>query len=123
MTAIWQPYPPIYTASPYFKNSYIKNLISLQPCHISYNLSQGAFRRSKYSSGVFSINFPHSDLLSTVLTANLFRGLFMGLIEQGVVSNGQFNSHITYLFIYLFIQNYLDSVLWCSFLISAAAKF
>ena len=62
----WQPYTPIYAASTFCKNSYIKILISLYPCLISYNLSQGALCRSKYFSGVFSINFPHSDSLLSV---------------------------------------------------------
>ena len=75
--------------------------MSLQPCPISYNLSQGALRRSKYSGGVFSINFPHSDPLAFVLTVNLTYSLSMGLIEQGIVSNRQSNSPLTSLFIYL----------------------
>ena len=100
----WEPYISIYTASTFFKSSYIKTLISLHSCSISYNLSQGVLRRTKYSSGVF-----------TVLTANLTCSLSVGLIEQGIVSNYQSNSPITslfiYLFIYLFIQNYQHSLL------------
>ena len=90
-----QSYTPIYTASPYFKNAYMKILVSLQHCHISYNLSHGVFCRSKFSSGVSSINFPHADSLESVLTANLSCGLFMGLIEQRIFSNCQFNFPIT----------------------------
>ena len=55
----------------FFFNSYIKILTSLHPCPISYNLWHGALQRSVYSSGGFSINFPHSDLLISVLTENL----------------------------------------------------
>ena len=110
-TVCWQPYISIYTASTFLKNSYIKTLISLQPFSISYNLSQGILRRSKYSSGVFSILFLHSDSLASVLTANLTCSLSIGLIEQGVVSNYQSYSPISYLFIYLFIQNYQHSLL------------
>ena len=98
----WQPYTSIYTASTFSKNSYIKTLISLQPCSISYNLSQGVFRRSKYSSGVVSINFLHSDSLASVLTANLTCSLSMGLIEQGIVSDYKSDSPISSFFIYLF---------------------
>ena len=91
----------------------------MQPCPISYNLSRGNLRRSKYCSGVFSINIPDSDSLASVLTANLTCNLPMGLIEQGIVFNCQSNSPITslfiylsiYLFIYLFIQIYQHSFL------------
>ena len=119
----WEPYISIYTASTFFKSSYIKTLISLHSCSISYNLSQGVLRRTKYSSGVF-----------TVLTANLTCSLSVGLIEQGIVSNYQSNSPITSLFIYLFIYSKLPAfsfnnkilsffrVLWCSFLIYATGK-
>ena len=48
----------------------MKILISLHPCPISYNLSRDALHRSKYSSGVFSIGFPHWDSLASVLTEN-----------------------------------------------------
>ena len=96
----WEPYISIYTASTFFKSSYIKTLISLHSCSISYDLSQGVLRRTKYSSGGFS-----------VLTANLICSLPIGLIEQGIVSNYQSNSPITSLFIYLFIQNYQHSLL------------
>ena len=106
----WQPYISIYTASTFLKNSCIKTLISLQPFTISYNLSQGVLRRSKYSSGVFSILFLHSDSLASVLIANLTCSLSIGLKEQGVVSNYQSYSPISslciclciYFFIYLF---------------------
>ena len=120
----WEPYISIYTASTFFKSSYIKTLISLHSCSISYNLSQGVLRRTKYSSGVF-----------TVLTANLTCSLSVGLIEQGIVSNYQSNSPITSLFIYLFIYSKLPAfsfnnkilsffrVLWCSFLIYATHLF
>ena len=126
----WQPYTPIYTVSTFFKNFYIKILISLQPCPISYNLSRGDLRRSKYCSGVFSINIPDSDSLASVLTANLTCNLPMGLIEQGIVSNSQSNSPITYLFIYsnlpaFFFNNKIFSffrVLCCSLLICATGK-
>ena len=114
----------------------------MQPCPISYNLSRGNLRRSKYCSGVFSINIPDSDSLASVLTANLTCNLPMGLIEQGIVFNCQSNSPITslfiylsiYLFIYLFIYSNLPAfffnnkifsffrVLCCSFLICATGK-
>ena len=81
-----QSYTAIYTASPYFKNADMKIFVTLQLCHISYNVSKGALYRSKYSSGVFSINSPHSDSLDFVLPANLSCGLFMGLIEQMIFS-------------------------------------
>ena len=80
----------------------MKVLKSSQPCPISYNQSQGVLRRAKYSSGLFSINFPHSDSLASVLTANLACSLAMGLIEQWINSNHQSNSIITFFFIYLF---------------------
>ena len=96
----WQPYTPIFTASTFFKNSYIKILIN---CSISFNLSQGALSRSKYSSGVFSTNFPHSDSLAFALTANLPCSFSMQLIEQGIVSNLLITSLFIYLFTYLFI--------------------
>ena len=133
----WQPYTSVYTASTFFKNYFIKILISLQPFPISYNLSQGALRWSKYSSGFFSINISHSDLLASVLTPNRTCSLSIELIQQGIVSNRQSNSPITslfiYLFIYLFIQNYqhfsfnkkifsFSRVLYCSFLIYATGK-
>ena len=98
----WQPYTSFYTGSTFFKNSFIKILISLQPCPISYNLSQSALRWLKYSSGFFSINIPHSDLLASVSTPNRTCSLSIGLIEQGIVSNCQSNSPITSSFIYLF---------------------
>ena len=74
----------------------------MQPCPISYNLSQSALRWLKYSSGFFSINIPHSDLLASVSTPNRTCSLSIGLIEQGIVSNCQSNSPITSSFIYLF---------------------
>ena len=98
----WQPYTSVYTGSTFFKNSFIKILISLQPCPISYNLSQSALRWLKYSSGFFSISIPHSDLLASVSTPNRTCSLSIGLIEQGIVSNRQSNSPITSSFIYLF---------------------
>ena len=106
----------------------------MQPCPISYNLSRGNLRRSKYCSGVFSINIPDSDSLASVLTANLTCNLPMGLIEQGIVFNCQSNSPITSFFIYLFIYSNLPAfffnnkifsffrVLCCSFLICATGK-
>ena len=101
----------------FLKNSYIKIILSLQACTISYNKSQGALHRSKYSSGAFSINFPHSNSFASVLTASITCSLSMGLIEKGIVSNHQCNSSITsfiylfiHLFIYLFIQNYQHSI-------------
>ena len=129
----WQPYTSVYTASTFFKNYFIKIFISLQPFPISYNLSQGALRWSKYSSGFFSINISHSDLLASVLTPNRTCSLSIELIQQGIVSNRQSNSPITSLFIYLFIQNYqhfsfnkkilsFSRVLYCSFLIYATGK-
>ena len=96
----WQPYTPIYTGSTFLKNSYIKILKSFQLCLISFNLSQNALHRSKYSSGAFSINFSHSDTLASVLTANRTCSLSMALIEQEILSNRQSSSHITSLFIY-----------------------
>ena len=125
----WQPYTSLYTASAFSKNSYIKTLIILYPCSISYNLSQGVLRRSKYSSGVFSINFLHSDSLASVLIANLTCSLSMGLIEQGIV----LITSLILLFLFsLFIYSKLPAFsfnnkifsfsrgLWCSFLICAS---
>lgn len=41
------------------------------------------------------IGFPHQNSLASVLTTNLTYGLFMRLIEQGIVSNNQIISFIT----------------------------
>ena len=75
---------------------------------ISCSLSQGALWRSKYSSGVFSINFPHSDWPASALTENISSSLSMGLIEQGMISNHHL---IPLSLLSLFIQNYQHTLL------------